>query len=283
MTYASQQTIAYAKAPTRKGDQTLEADVFIPVGDGPFDLIVWMHSGGFRGGSRHHPSHRRIADRFARHGYACAFIDYRLARPPAILRPATDALLDALIKEAQASGEQMQETFYGPRALSVVEDCCAFLNHIRARCDELNLSGRYLLSGSSAGAISALNTLYLPTFLGIERPEIATVLAFSGGFSYTPRLYRTGARILAFHNASDQKVPISSIRRFAANTLDPCTLIESDHQEHGSLLLEPRDKLWRAVWRCVAFDRMTAPSSLELSEIDAAALPATGATTTQST
>lgn len=261
--------LVYAEAPTRKGPRALEADLYLPErGGAPCDLVVWMHSGGFRSGSRSHPAHGHIARAFTDLGYGCAFIDYRLARPFAVLRPQTEAALGALIAEAAAAGEEMNETFLGERPLAVVEDCCAFLNRAAAEAADWGLSGRFLLGGSSAGAISALNTLYLPRHLGLARPEIATVFAFSGGFGYPPRLWPTGARILALHNAADDKVPVSSIRRFAAATPDPCVLIESAEQVHGSPKLTRGESFVEAIGRAAAFDRCPDPRGF------AAALPA---------
>lgn len=255
-------TLTYADHQTRKAPRALQADIYLPDGAGRFPLIAWMHSGGFRTGSREHPVHARIAGEFARHGYAMAFLDYRLARPPAILQPPTAALVDTLVAEAAGAGETMHETFLGARPLAVVEDCCAFLAFALDRADDLSLSGRVLLGGSSAGAISALNTLYLPPHLGLARPAIATVFAFSGGFGYPPRLASSGARILAVHNPQDERVPIASIRRLARQCPDPCLLIESATQDHGGLTLGPEEPLSAAVARCVAFDQAADPLSI---------------------
>jgi dienelactone hydrolase len=256
--------LTYAEHPTRKGPRALQADLFLPAAAEPAPLIVWMHSGGFRSGSREHPAHTRIAAEFARHGYAMAFIDYRLARPPAILTPHVEAAVPGLIAEAEANDTGMQETFYGPRPLGVVEDCCAFLRLAADRQAEWHLSGRFLLGGSSAGAISALNTLYLAPRLGLDRPAVSTILAFSGGYAYA-RPAPSGARILALHNPSDEKVPVASIRRFASDCPDTCLLIESDAQDHGGLTLDPGEPLSAAVARCVAFDRAEDPLALPVS------------------
>jgi acetyl esterase/lipase len=255
--------LTYAEHPTRKGPRALQANLFLPVTANPAPLVVWMHSGGFRSGSREHPVHARMAEAFAGHGYAIAFIDYRLARPPAILTPSVEDALPALIAEAEANGSEMHETFYGPRPLGVVEDCCAFLRLAADKARDWNLSGRFLLGGSSAGAISALNTLYLPARLGLTRPAVSTVLAFSGGYAYA-RPAASGARILALNNPADERVPIASIRRLAAACPDPCLLVESDAQDHGALTLDPSEPLAEAVARCVAFDQAADPLALDI-------------------
>lgn len=259
-------TLTYAEHPTRKGPRALQADLFVPEAGAPNGLIVWMHSGGFRSGSREHPAHARIAAEFATRGYGMAFLDYRLARPPAILQPGVADRVDDLVAEALAAGETMHETFIGPRPLAVVEDACAFLALAADRVAAWGLSVRFLLGGSSAGAISALNTLYLPAHLGLVRPPIATVFAFSGGFAYSPRLQPTGARILALHNPGDERVPVASIRRLAQHCPDPCLLIESDSQDHGNLTLAPDEPLSAAVARCVAFDKAEDPLSIPVGQ-----------------
>lgn len=252
-------TLPYASHPTQQGLQVLEADLYLPERDRPTDLITWMHSGGFRSGTRAHRSHAKIARIFGRHGYAMAFIDYRLARPGAVLRPESEAKLPALVADAEAAGEEMHPTFYGPRALAVVEDCCAFLRFASERAAEFNLSGRMILGGSSAGAISALNTLYLAGPLELERPAIAAVLAFSGGFAYPSFLTPTGARIIAQHSPRDQRVPVSSIRRFAERSPDEVRLTIEEKNEHGALPLTPDESLRDAIRRIVDFDREAAP------------------------
>jgi hypothetical protein len=254
-------SVTYATAPTLRGDRALMADVSVLDGP-PADLLVWMHSGGFRTGSRQHGSHAVIARRFALQGIATAFIDYRLARPPAVLRPASDAVLPALQADARTAGEEMPESFWGARPLAVVEDACAFMRYAQTQADDWNLSGKFLVGGSSAGAISALNTLWLPQFMGLERPAISTVLAFSGGFAYPSFRHTTGARIYALHNPADTRVPISSIRRLAArtgNSDDPVTLIEDPHNIHGDFCVTPQESVRDAIKRIAAFHRAAPP------------------------
>jgi hypothetical protein len=257
-------SVTYATAPTSRGDRPLLADVTVLEGP-PADLLVWMHSGGFRTGSRQHRSHAVIARRFALQGIATAFIDYRLARPPAVLHAASASLLPALQADARAAGEEMPDSFWGPRALAVVEDACAFMRYAKTRTTDWNLSGKFIVGGSSAGAISALNTLWLPQFMALDRPPISTVFAFSGGFAYPSFRHATGARIYALHNPTDSRVPISSIRRLAARTGphdDPVTLIEDARNIHGDFCITPQEPVRDAIRRIAAFHRATQPSAV---------------------
>lgn len=255
-------TVAYARHPTRKGLRELCADVWLPERR-PADLLVWMHSGGFRVGSRQHRAHAELAAEFGRRGIGFAAIDYRLSRPIAVLSAGSEAALPLLL--ADAEGSDLAGGLIGRRALAAVEDACAFLRFARDRRRDWGLSGRFMLGGSSAGAITALNTLWLPPVLGVRRPRIATVLAFSGAFAYPSHRLRTGARILALHSPRDRRVPATSLRRLAAENGpddDLLHLIEDETHAHGELRLTPRETLRAAVRRCVAFHRagLSAPA-----------------------
>ncbi len=66
------------------GDRTLRLDLYLPEGPAPsggFPVILAIHGGGWRGGSR--TSYGQMMSRFARHGVAVAAVDYRLSRPGA--------------------------------------------------------------------------------------------------------------------------------------------------------------------------------------------------------
>jgi pimeloyl-ACP methyl ester carboxylesterase len=252
-------TFKFATHMTREGAQDLYADLYHAPGNAPSDLIVWMHSGGFRTGSRRSATHGKIAMAFNQDGYSIAYIDYRRGRPKAVPSPSSLAVLPDLEADARAAGIDWNPNFYGFRAIAVVEDCCAFLRHAEANCAALGLTGRFIVAGSSAGAISALNTLYLSDVIGQARPDIATVFCFSGGFAYPSYLRPTGARILALHGPQDGRVPISSIRRFQKETPDLCLLIEDAGYSHGALALNSDQRLEVAIGRCMAFDRTPLP------------------------
>jgi acetyl esterase/lipase len=80
--------VVYGEVP---GYRPLELDLYQPREDGPAPVIVYVHGGGWRRGSRRHPLPVLGADfydRLAAQGFAVATIDYRLsgeARFPAPL------------------------------------------------------------------------------------------------------------------------------------------------------------------------------------------------------
>lgn len=56
------------------GDQTLKLDLYLPTGT-PKGVIVWVHGGAWRAGSRANPSLKGMTA----HGWAIASVDYRLS------------------------------------------------------------------------------------------------------------------------------------------------------------------------------------------------------------
>ena len=114
----------------------------------------------------------------SRYSYACAFLDYRLARPPAILTLPSRRLFPQLLEDAEKCGEEMQESFRRQRPIAVVEDVSSFYLWLSTRMAEFNLSGAHILAGSSAGGISVLNTLMLHSRIKHPLPKIRSAFVF---------------------------------------------------------------------------------------------------------
>jgi acetyl esterase/lipase len=73
--------IPYGSAVDYTGQtQTLLLDVYTPEGDTETKrpAIIWVHGGGFTSGSKDTGIERILAEAFARKGYVCLSIDYRL-------------------------------------------------------------------------------------------------------------------------------------------------------------------------------------------------------------
>ena len=103
----------------RIGNDSLELDLYLPEGEGPFPLIIWVHGGGWTSGNKslspNGPQLRQIT-----RGYAVASINYRLSQ------------------QAKFPAQ--------------IEDCKAAVRWLRAHAGEYNLDpGRFAAWGSSAG------------------------------------------------------------------------------------------------------------------------------------
>ena len=253
-------TYTYGAPPTKQGPRDLLVDLYTPRNVvGPWPLVTWLHSGGFRSGTRRNRKHGIVADAFARRGYASAFLDYRLARPPAILTRPARQLVPKLIEDSEKHGEEMQESFRRQRPIAVVEDVCSFYQWIEGRQTEFRLNGEHILAGSSSGGISVLNSLMLHEAIDQQLPKIRSAFVFSGGFAY-PSYWKDGdTRILALHNPNDAHVPFSSINRIESLARENFKLLVSAQHAHGSFSLTPEQHSSDAVDYLIAFDRRVPP------------------------
>jgi acetyl esterase/lipase len=84
--------VVYGEVP---GYRPLELDLYLPRDGGPAPVIVHVHGGGWRRGSRRHPLPLLGADfydRLAAQGFAVAAIDYRLSGEALFPAPLEDVL-----------------------------------------------------------------------------------------------------------------------------------------------------------------------------------------------
>ena len=252
--HITESSVFYARPPGKKGVQKLRARLFVPdVATKAAPLLIWMHSGGFRGGTIDHPNHTEMAGEFAQYGVATSFIEYRLKTPLEFLSKQSQKLQPKLDAINARGAFGMPDGLSGTAALAAAEDCILFLMWLSKHGIEHGVGREIMLGGSSAGAITVLNTLFLAPHLGIRLPRISAAFVMSGAFVY-PELYApTRTRILAQHRESDPKVPIASIRHFAKIAASQCSLQEHLDHPHGGLKLWPREPLPSAVNRFMRF------------------------------
>jgi acetyl esterase/lipase len=147
--------IEYAKA----GDISLKLDLYLPANPEDSTLIVWVHGGAWRGGSKNNPSIRPLIEK----GYSIASVDYRLT--PVAPFPAN------------------------------VHDIKAAIRFLRARAGEYGYGpDKFVISGSSAGGhLAALvgvsnDQKDLEGSLGdhLDQPsDIAAIVDFYGASNLT--------------------------------------------------------------------------------------------------
>ena len=115
------------------GDQVLKLDLHMPATTANPPLVVWIHGGGWRGGSKARPPIRAIVER----GFAVASISYRFT--------------DKSVFPAQ------------------IHDCKAAIRWLRANADDYGYAAeRIAVAGASAGAHLAL---LLGVSSGVEQLE----------------------------------------------------------------------------------------------------------------
>lgn len=180
-------------------EDTLKVDLY-QNSDERLPLVLFVHGGGFMGGSYDHPFIRQFCDSLAQTGVHVASMSYRLT-----LRGESFDCEQSIANKLRAFGECTNDI---RRATSFC------LGHM----DEFNFDGRILLCGSSAGAEAALYHFYSAEddLLGITDPV-------DSGFQYTALISMAGAvcdtatmtnskalPTLMFHGACDPLVPICS-------------------------------------------------------------------------
>lgn len=178
-------------------------DLYQPKGDtgSRRPLIIWMHGGGFKFGSRKATGIRLWCETFSRRGYVCAAIDYRLGS-----------------KNLSFTFNELVGNCY--RGVQDVRQALAFFkrNAARWRID----TSRIVLAGNSAGGMLALQTVYssnagLQKLRGVPdssradetvNPDgVAAIVNFWGGIFDTTWLHSARVPIVSVHGDQDRIVP----------------------------------------------------------------------------
>lgn len=121
----------------------LDMDIYEPTGDTETarPLIIWAHGGSFIGGTKTEADVVELSNRFAKKGFVCASIDYRVGMWPIDSVNAVKAVLRA-VQDMKASVRY----FYSDAA--------------NANVYKIDTTQIYI-GGSSAGAVTALHYAYL--------------------------------------------------------------------------------------------------------------------------
>jgi len=142
--YTLTSNITYGSNTSFSGATTsLKLDFYEPSGDNEMNrpLIIWVHGGSFLGGSKTDPDMTALSQRYARKGYACASIDYRIGFFPIDSANAVKAVV---------------------RAVQDLKAAIRFFYKDKQNSDTYQIDTNHIyIGGSSAGAITALHTAYL--------------------------------------------------------------------------------------------------------------------------
>ncbi len=141
----------------------LKMDFYEPTGDTETarPLIIWVHGGSFIGGSKMDIDVKTWSERFAKKGYACASIDYRIGFFPFDSANAVKAVV---------------------RATQDLRAAIRFFYKDRQTADTYKIdTTKIYIGGSSAGAITALHVGYLDRECEIaDYLNAATISALGG-------------------------------------------------------------------------------------------------------
>lgn len=184
--------------------QQLLLDVYEPAGDTATKrpVVIWMHGGSFKYGTRKDGMAVELARRFARRGYVAVSISYRL-------------LADV------ACGGQDSATRCMPAAFAAADDERAAIRWLRLHAAELRIdTDRIAIGGISAGGVASVlagSTPDTPGASGNPGPSSAAhaVVSISGALPTELTFGAGDPPTLFWHGMNDTVVPFDWAHRNA--------------------------------------------------------------------
>ena len=183
-----------------------EFDFYEPANDSLHQrpLIIWMHGGGFKFGSKNAKEIKIWGNEFAKRGYAFAAINYSLSK-----------------KNTLFKFKDLVEACYNN-----VDDVQKAVAYFKTNALKFNIdTSKIILGGNSAGGIIALQAVYsnrddlqnvidsnkIIANTGNYNPSnIAAVINFWGALFNVDWLERAKIPIVSVHGAKDRTVPINT-------------------------------------------------------------------------
>ena len=241
-----------------KDNQSLDMDVYFPAFDRETKrpLIFYVHGGGFYTGTRNEPGIQVFCKALARHGYVVSSISYRLTRKGTKTEFGCDCTKNEKLNTFNDAVEDLQDAAY----------------FMIQRRDLMGIDPqKIILSGSSAGAETVLNTAYQPPYCyGLESGPVsyAGVISMAGAVPDTSKIFKESAvPSLLFHGTCDNLVPYASAPHHYCKNSDAGYLIL-----HGSYTIAQKLKklgtpYWLYTYCNAAHEIASKPMTENLPEI----------------
>jgi acetyl esterase/lipase len=197
--------LSYGIADSTKKDKSRLFDLYQPAGDSSTGrpMIIWMHGGGFKFGSKNATGIELWSETFAKRGYVCAAINYSLSKHNPLFN------FDELLKS----------TYYA------VQDVRAAVDYFRKNCKLYNIDpDKIILAGNSSGGMIALQAAYsnnyqLAKLAGLPDttngakittiPKVAAVINYWGGIFDLNWLKNGHVPIVSVHGSKDGIMPLT--------------------------------------------------------------------------
>ena len=185
-------------SPTEK--KSFLFDLYRPNDDhsAPRPLIIWMHGGGFKFGTKEAKGIQLWSKTFAQRGYVCAAINYRLSK-----------------KNLRFNFNELQKGCY-----YAVQDLKTAIEYFKQHHAEYNIDpGKIILAGNSAGGLMALQAAYstdadLAKMAGISDAGHPGVLKVAGVINFWGALFD-------LNWLKNARVPIVSVLGSTDNIVPP--------------------------------------------------------------
>ena len=197
--------VSYGNGPTASGSLPLLLDVYQPNQScvSPRPTVMFVHGGGFVGGSRKGANVEAIASELAQVGINLVSIQYRLQGDmPTISGEFATFERDY---QAVAAGQPPERV----RAfVAAVEDSVRALRWMESNASRFCIdAGRIGLWGSSAGAYTVLHVAYSLNPYAIARPQPRVVVDYWGGLFRDSDIEAGEAPLFVLHGTADATVP----------------------------------------------------------------------------
>jgi acetyl esterase/lipase len=202
-----------------KGADTLRMDVYSPSNldrNDSLPVLLWMHGGGFAGGSRDNGDEVKLAKYATNHGYIGISISYRLTRK------GTESGFGC-----DCPAKDKIETFRG--ATIDFLDAAQFVieNNRKLKVN----ANKIIAGGSSAGAEAVLSAVYMKDYYVTDKSKyqdihFAGLLSLAGAMvdpSYIS--LRTAVPTVLFHGSEDNLVPFAKGAHHQCSNSQPGFLI----------------------------------------------------------
>lgn len=206
--------IRYGDGPTTGGAIPLSLDLYQPSQSctAPRPTVLYVHGGGFTGGSRKGASVEAIASELAPLGINLVSIQYRLeGNAPTISSEFTRF-------ESDYQGLISNQTPARVRAfVAAVEDSVRALRWMQSNANQFCIDpGNLGLWGSSAGAYTVLHVAYSLNPYSIARPAPRVVVDYWGGLFRDSDIEVNETPLFVLHGTADAVVPFSEATELTA-------------------------------------------------------------------
>jgi acetyl esterase/lipase len=181
-------------------------DLYEPLNDSVHQrpLIIWLHGGGFKYGTKNSKEIKIWGNEFAKHGFVVATLNYKLSK-----------------KHPVRKFKDLVEACYDN-----VDDVHRAINFFKTNANKFNIdTNKIILGGNSAGAVIALQSVYsnsadiknvidsnkaTANTRNYNPDNIAAVINFWGALFNDDWLSRTNVPIVSVCGSKDKIVPIDT-------------------------------------------------------------------------
>lgn len=197
--------LSYSPGDTKDKKKSHLFDLYQPAGDSSAGrpLIIWMHGGGFKFGSKNASGIKLWSETFAKRGYVCVAINYTLSKGIPFFN------IDKLLISAY----------------NAVQDTRAAVSYFKKNYRQYNIdTNRIILAGNSAGGMLALQAAYssnaelgklaampdsVPDVSNTSVTKVAGVISYWGGIFDLNWLKNARVPIYSVHGSNDGIVPLT--------------------------------------------------------------------------